>query len=96
LIASASTKSSPGSIGPPREVDPFLVAEMFALTPAEARLAVHLRSGLSPQAIADASRLSLATVRSQIQSIYGKTGVNRRTDLIWLLEGLAGFETLSQ
>lgn len=73
-----------------RELDPFLVAEMFDLTPAEARVAVALRTGHSAQAIAGEHRLSLATVRSQIQSIFVKTGVNRQSDLIRLLESLAG------
>lgn len=79
-----------------RELDPFLVAEMFDLTPAEARVAVALRRGDSAQVIADSHRLSLATVRSQIQSIFAKTGVNRQADLVRLLEGLAGFETLAE
>lgn len=79
-----------------RELDPFLVAAMFDLTPAEARVAVALRRGESAQDIADAHRLSLATVRSQIQSIFVKTGVNRQPDLVRLLEGLAGFGTLAR
>ncbi len=79
-----------------RELDSFLVAELFDLTPAEARVAVALRRGHSAQTIAADHRLALATVRSQIQSIFAKTGVNRQADLVRLLEGLAGFETLAE
>lgn len=78
-----------------RELDPFLMEELFELTPAEARVAVRLRDGASAKAIAAQLRLSPATVRSQIQAIFAKTGTRRQVDLIRLLEGLCRFETFS-
>lgn len=78
-----------------RDLDPFLVAEIFGLSPAEARVAVALRAGHSVQVIAQAHRTALPTIRSQVQSIFAKTGVHRQADLVRMLEDVAGFEALA-
>jgi DNA-binding CsgD family transcriptional regulator len=58
---------------------------LFGLTLAEQRTAAALLNGLSPSEIAEHYRISLPTVRTQIQSILGKLGVRRQADLIRLI-----------
>lgn len=48
------------------------------LTPCEAEVAMHLLDGATASEIAAIRRVSLETVRSQIKSVYGKLGVERR------------------
>jgi len=63
-------------------LDPFIVGEMFDLTPAEARVAVALTKGLAPKQIASLTGISVATIRSQMKSIFLKTGATRQADLV--------------
>ena len=63
---------------------------MFGLTPAECRVALLLGDGHAPKDIASMAGVSVDTVRSQIKSIFGKTGVNRQGDLIRLMLNNAG------
>jgi len=67
------------------EVDPFLLATTFDLTPAEGRVAARLASGLTLEAIAREFNISIWTVRSQLKSVFEKTGTNRQADLVRLL-----------
>lgn len=53
----------------------------FALTPAEADIAVRLADGESREAIAQARGASVETVRSQVKSLFGKLGVSRAGEL---------------
>ncbi len=62
-----------------------LVRKLFALTAAEAELAVALCGGQSAEEIAIARGRSLSTVRSQLRSLFAKTGTKRQSDLIGLL-----------
>lgn len=57
----------------------------FGLTPAECRVALLLADGHAPQEIATMIGVTSNTVRSQIKSIYSKTGVRRQAELIRLL-----------
>lgn len=66
-------------------LDPMVVSAMFELTPAETRIAIALAQGDDLAAIAMGLRLSLATVRSQLKSVFAKAGVHRQTDLVQLL-----------
>jgi DNA-binding CsgD family transcriptional regulator len=70
------------------ELDPFIVAETFDLSPAEARVAVQLAAGKTAQQIAEESFVALSTIRTQVQTLFQKTGVTRQVDLIRLLSGL--------
>lgn len=56
--------------------------ETFGLTPAEARLAAHLKDGLSLKEAAAALNIAVNTARNQIKSVFEKLGVNRQSDLI--------------
>jgi DNA-binding CsgD family transcriptional regulator len=66
---------------PPQEA----LKASFALTPAEARLAIRISSGEVLESIADDLCISKETVRNQLKSIFQKTGVHRQTDLVALL-----------
>ncbi|VTU25159.1 hypothetical protein SRS16CHR_03604 [Variovorax sp. SRS16] len=70
------------------QLDPFLVAAAFDLTPAEARVAVATARGESPEQIARSHRISVFTVRAQLQVIFQKTRTARQQELISLLAAL--------
>lgn len=61
------------------------LAQLFGLTPAEARLASLLADGEGLDEAAVALGVARNTARSQLQAIYAKTGVNRQGDLVRLL-----------
>lgn len=73
-------------------VEPSNLAALgsLGLTPAEARVAVQVGSGLAPQASADELGVSVATVRAHLKSIYQKIGIRRQADLVQLLGKLRG------
>lgn len=54
------------------------LVQNFGLTQTEARLAVHLAEGGSVAGYAEIFGVSVGTVRSQLKSIFAKTGVNRQ------------------
>ena len=68
--------------------------QLFDLSPAEARLAQLLADGLSMEEAALQLGVSRNTVRSQLQSVFAKTGTNRQGDLVRLL--LSSAATLAQ
>lgn len=72
---------------PPTE----LLRRLYDLTPAEARLATALGSGLSLKAYAEKSRLSIHYVRWLLKQVESKTDTRRITDLIRLLARQTGF-----
>jgi DNA-binding CsgD family transcriptional regulator len=63
---------------------------LFGLTPAESRVALLLGDGHSPRQIASMVGITDNTVRSQIKSIFCKTGVKRQAELVRLLLNHAG------
>jgi DNA-binding CsgD family transcriptional regulator len=65
-----------------------LLARTFALSPSEARTAALLAKGLSIEESAQAAGLSRETIKSQLKTIFAKTGVRRQTSLIALLTSL--------
>ncbi len=69
-------------------IDPFILAECFDLTPAEARVAVQIAAGASAKEIAQNQSVALPTVRTHIQRIMQKAGVDRQADLIRVLMAL--------
>lgn len=58
------------------------LSELFDLTSAETKVAIALTNGLTLQEAAQANGTSKNTVRSQLQSIFSKMGVNRQAQLI--------------
>jgi DNA-binding CsgD family transcriptional regulator len=58
---------------------------IYGLTPAECRVALLVGDGHAPRQIAGMVGVSVSTVRSQIKSVFSKTGVKRQGELIRLL-----------
>lgn len=74
-------------IDPDQKVQPpkALLRQLFNLTEAECRVALQMLFGDGPQAIADKTAVSITTVKTQIQSIFRKTGTHRQAELVRLL-----------
>ena len=66
-------------------LDPFALANMFKFTPAEAKVAVHLATGLTAEDVAFQNGTAISTVRSQISQVISKLGVQRTTDVVRIL-----------
>lgn len=79
VLASAGNVSIPGA---------DLLRLMFDLTPAEARLTRSLLEGLTISDAARRHRVTAATARRQLASVFAKTGINRQGDLVRTLTGL--------
>lgn len=61
------------------------VAAMHGLTRAEARLASTLANGISLEETAEKLLVSIQTARSQLKSVFAKTGVTRQAELVALI-----------
>lgn len=74
-------------------VDPAAVAPglgarlggLFGLTPAEAALVADLLADLAPAEIGERRGVAISTVRSQLRSIFAKTGTTRQSELMNLV-----------
>lgn len=84
-IAVAVFVTDPMRLRPPQE----LLRTMYGLTVAESRIALLLSDGHATRKISNIIGVTENTVRTQIKSIYAKTGVKRQAELIRLLVGLA-------
>ena len=62
-----------------------ILGELFGLTPAEANLAILLARGLSLSEASATQHISLHTSRSQLNSVFSKTGVSRQAELVRLV-----------
>lgn len=67
---------------------PELLDGLFDLTAAETRLAGGLLTGGTLPEIAARTGRSHHTLRAQLRSVLGKTGVHRQTELVQLLSAL--------
>jgi DNA-binding CsgD family transcriptional regulator len=65
-----------------RRPDEAYLRATCGLTPAECRVALLLSDGHAPRVIAEMIGVTENTVRSQIKSIFSKTGVRRQSELI--------------
>jgi DNA-binding CsgD family transcriptional regulator len=54
----------------------------FDLTPAEARLVIHLVAGASLRSSATALGIKYETARSSLKSVFQKTKTHRQTELV--------------
>ena len=68
-------------IRPAQKVMQFL----FGLTPAESRVAALLADGQSPAEIAETLGVSRNTLKTQLASMYSKTGTSRQAQLVRLM-----------
>ena len=73
--------------------EPF-ISDTYGLTLKELQLAKHLIEGLSLNEIATKSNRSINTVKTQLRSLFAKTGTNSQSKLISCL--LQGHRPLSQ
>ena len=93
--ASGGAKTTPPDHGvifpPPGEAGQLwaTVRDGFGLTPAEIRLAQHLRDGQTLADTALALGVSVNTVRNQLRAVFAKMGLKRQSDLIRALSDLA-------
>lgn len=68
-----------------------ILAALFDLTPAEARLATALASGRSTQEAAMEIGIAVKSARSYLERIFRKTGTNRQSQLVALLKSARSF-----
>lgn len=73
---------------PPRSEEELRA--LFGFTPSEAALARLLASGLAPVEIAEIRAVSLATVRTQLASLFAKTGTHSQAQFVGLVTALPG------
>jgi len=66
-------------------LDPFALAAVLKLTPAQAKVAARLADGLTAQQIALAHGTSVATVRSHVRSVLRRLGARRVADVVRML-----------
>jgi DNA-binding CsgD family transcriptional regulator len=77
-------------IDPSLQVRPAaeVLRTLFGLTPAECRIALLLCQGHTPPSIADLVGISANTLKSQLASVYRKTGTSRQSQLVRMLSRL--------
>ena len=66
-------------------LDPFALAAVFRLTPAQARVATQLADGLTGERIAAVNGTSQATVRSHVRGVLRRLGAQRTSDAVRML-----------
>jgi len=64
-----------------QSLDATSVSRSLGLSAAEARVAVGIAAGDTPDGVARAHGVGLSTVRTQLKSIYRKLGVRRQAEL---------------
>jgi DNA-binding CsgD family transcriptional regulator len=63
--------------------------EMYGLTGAETQVLMAIACGQTLLEIANTRRLSRATIRSHLASVFGKTGTDRQSSLVALIDSFA-------
>ena len=58
------------------------------LTPAEARTAALVGSGLAPQDVADQIGITVGTIRCELKNIFEKLDISRQSELATLIARL--------
>jgi DNA-binding CsgD family transcriptional regulator len=67
---------------------PALLAKIFGLTPAEAKLASLMAEGLSPERAAEELKIARGTARNHLKAVFAKTATHRQGELVALLSRL--------
>jgi len=75
-------------LGPKPGPDPRLLASLFGLTAAEARLASRIAAGAALDDIAVQLGISRETARNQLKAVFAKTETHRQAELVALLSQL--------
>jgi len=63
-------------------LQPEHLAQLYGLTPAEAKLVSALVGGISLDEYTDVAGISLATARTHLQRVFTKTGWHRQSDVV--------------
>lgn len=66
-----------------------MVSALYKLTPMETALVEALSDGMTPDAFAEMRQVGLATVKTQLRSVFSKTGTRRQSDLMRLVYSIA-------
>jgi DNA-binding CsgD family transcriptional regulator len=66
-----------------------MLARVFGLTPAEARLTSILAEGASLEQAAEELRIGRETARTQLKAVFAKTGTHRQGELVAVLAAVA-------
>lgn len=74
-------------VGTPLE--PSAIRDLLGLTLAESKVAALIGSGIAPRDAAAKLGIAEDTVRKALNSIFGKTGISRQTELVSLLSRVA-------
>lgn len=67
-----------------------VLPQIFGLSPAETRLAVSLLDGGSLREFAERQAISVNTARTQLTSLFAKTGTHRQGELVTVLHTACG------
>ena len=70
-------------------VPPGLLSELFGLTPAEARAALQMLQGGTAEDMAQRLGVTPHTFKSQLKTVYAKSGTHRQADLLKMLLALS-------
>jgi DNA-binding CsgD family transcriptional regulator len=62
-----------------------IIIKLYDLSPAELRVAAALLSGKSPEHYALEAGVTMNTVRTQLKSLFQKTGTGRQAELVAVL-----------
>ena len=73
----------------PHPVSADVLAALFDLTPAEARVVEKIAAGLTPAEAARQLQIGPSTVKTHLAHIFSKTGTRRQADLVALAASLA-------
>lgn len=77
-----ATLFDPHAVGP---LDTFALANLFDLTPTEAKVAARLADGMTANEIATAHGTAVSTVRTQVSHVISKMGVERSAEVVRIL-----------
>ncbi len=66
-----------------------MMAALYRLTPSEAALVKALAGGMTREAFAEQRQVSQATVKTQLQQVFVKTGTRRQSELMRLVFSIA-------
>ena len=69
----------------PTEISTAILASLYGLTPAEAKLVAALARGHSLERISSQIHVTLHTLRSHLKQIFRKTGTSRQPELVKLV-----------
>jgi DNA-binding CsgD family transcriptional regulator len=89
IFAAAKSLLIVTDVSAPEAPTQELLAGLFDLTPAEARVARALASGLPLDRVAAEFGLSVQTIRNQLAAVFHKTGTSRQVELLRLIAGSA-------